>query len=136
MRTLYDLMVHVAQHLSGKKNLTIRLRKPHGTQGTCRKDSSGVLTIDIEPELEEKRFMYVFLHEVAHARFERFKAMELEVSELVEVELTPKREFQEVRADKVAKAWLQYAEQNRDLSFSYQEGCLWSLLNLQPGGST
>jgi len=130
MKTVYDLMSEVACKLSGKP-VRVRFEHNKGCYGLCRADSSGLLIIDLEPELQfyEEKFLRVFLHEISHAKIDNFIPLELEVSNRIEVEKTPVIQFQENRADKQAEKWLQFAEKNRDKTKPYFEGCLWSLYN-------
>jgi len=130
MKTVYDLMCKVACKLTGKP---VRIRFEHnvGCYGLCRADSSGLLTIDLEPELQcyEEKFLRVFLHEVSHARTDNFIPLRFEVSDRIELKKDLVTQFQENRADKQAEQWLQYAEKNREKTEPYFEGCLWSLYN-------
>jgi hypothetical protein len=130
MRTVYDLMVEVAFHLA-KKPVRLRFKHNKGFKGLCRADSSGVPVIDLEPALQdyEQEFLRVFLHEVSHAKNHNFKPMELEVSDKVNQVQDKLYNLREVQADTEAEAWFRFAEKNRDTSFNYFEGCLYSLLD-------
>jgi len=131
VRTVYDLMVQTAFKLAGKP-VRVRFQHNEGLKGVCRKDNSGITVIDIEPELQffsEQEFLRVFLHECSHALNDNFIPMELEVSDRIPVAETIIYNLKETRADKQAKEWLQFAEENRNLQLPYFEGCLWSLIS-------
>ena len=121
MKTVYDLMREVACKLAGKP---VRLRFHHneGAYGICRADSSGITTIDIEPELQfssEHEFLEVFLHEISHAKNHKYIPMELEVSDRIEVKKDKAYNMREAQADSESEAWLKYAEQNRNKEEPY-----------------
>jgi hypothetical protein len=111
----------------------VRFKHNEGFAGLCRADSSGMTTIDIEPELQnyEKKFLEIFLHEVAHAKYDNFQPMSFHVSDRIPVERTPQFNFMELRAELQALVWLQYAENNRNNNLSYLEGCLKTLYELK-----
>ena len=132
MRTIFDLMHEVAKKLAGKP-VQFRFKHKKGFYGLCRLDSSGLTVIDLEPALQfnEVELLEIFLHETAHALLDTFIPLSLEFSDKAIID-TKSSEYHssELRADTQAEAWLQYAEENRDRSFSYLEGCLYSLLEL------
>jgi len=131
LRTVYDLMSKVACKLSGKP-VRVRFKHNEGFKGVCRTDTSGIVTIDLEPELQfinEHEFLRVFLHEISHAKNHKFIAMQLEVSDRIEEVQDKAYNLREAQADTEAETWLQYAEANRDIVQPYFEGCLWSLFN-------
>jgi hypothetical protein len=130
MKTVYELMAEVACKLSGKP-VKLRFQHNEGCYGLCRADSSGLLTIDLEPELQfyEEKFLHVFLHEISHAKFDSFIPLEFEVSDRMPVSNNTGYKLKEIRAEKQASTWLKYAEKNRDIQQPYFEGCLWSLYN-------
>jgi len=131
----YELIAEVVCKLAEK---TVQLRIVHnsGFQGLCRADSSGMVTIDIEPELEnhEKEFLEVLLHETAHAKFDNFVPASFEVTDKIPSEYyaqaSNRESFRERRAETQAKVWLWYAETHRDNNLDYIEGCLLTLLEL------
>ena len=130
MRTVYELMVAVAVHLA-EKPVKLRFQHNKGAYGVCRADETGLTTIDIEPEiqfLEERKFLSVFLHEIAHAKNDYYIPMKLELSDIKPVSNSNNYKRKESRADIQAEKWLSYAEKNRKEEFSYFEGCLWTLL--------
>ena len=132
MRTVYELMVAVAEHLA-EKPVKLRFQHNEGSYGICRTDSKGLTVIDLEPELQflnEAEFLRVFLHEVAHAKLDTFKPMNLEASDRIQVQKTTIYNLKESRAEKQAQQWLNHAEQNRNKNLDYFEGCLFSLLEL------
>jgi len=133
MRTVYDLMSKVACKLA-RKPIKVRFKHNEGFKGVCRTDSSGIITIDLEPELQftnEHEFLRVFLHEISHAKNHKFIPMQLEVSDRIEVFQDKVYNLREAQADNEAENWLKYAEANRDIAQPYFdfEGCLWSLFN-------
>jgi hypothetical protein len=130
VKTVYDLMSEVACHLA-RKPVRVRFEHNKGYSGLCRTDSSGITTIDIEPSLQwfEEEFLRVFLHEVSHAKNHSFIPMELEVSDRIEPVQGSAYKLKEFQADTEAQAWLRFAEQNRDKTEQYFEGCLYSLLH-------
>jgi len=123
-------MVEVAEHLA-RKPVRVRFKHNKGLYGCCRKDSSGLLTIDLEPSLQwnEEKFLRVFLHEVLHAKEHNFIPMELRVSDRIEPVVNIGTQLREAQADNRAETWLRFAEKNRDKSEPYFEGCLLSLLD-------
>ena len=132
MRTVYELMVAVAEHLA-EKPVKLRFQHNKGFKGLCRADISGMLVIDLEPELQFtdiKEFLRVFLHEISHAKNHKFIPMELEVSSNIEVVEDNIYNRREAEADTEAQQWLNHAEQNRNKNLDYFEGCLFSLLEL------
>jgi len=131
MRKHYELIAEVACKLA-KKTVQVRFKHNKGLFGLCRADSSGMVTVDIEPELQnhEKKFLEIFLHEIAHARFDNFQPMSFEISDSIPVQETSQFNFQENRAETQAKVWLWYAETHRDNNLDYLTGCLYSLLEL------
>lgn len=131
MKEYYELIAEVACKLA-KKTVQVRFIHNKGFYGLCRADSSGMVTVDIEPELQnyEKKFLEIFLHEIAHARFDNFQPMSFEISDSIPVQETPQFNFQELRAETQAKVWLWYAETHRDNNLNYLAGCLYSLLEL------
>jgi len=131
LRTVFDLMQKVSSKLAHKP-VRVRFQHNEGFKGLCRTDSSGIVTIDLEPELQfydTKEFLRVFLHEIAHAKNDNFKPIKLEVSDRIPVSRSTAYNQKETRADKQAETWLKYAEENRENNLEYFEGCLWSLLN-------
>ena len=131
MRTVFELMWEVANKLA-KKPVRIRFQHNEGFAGLCRADNLGRVTIDIEPTLQfydNEELLRVLLHEISHAKYDKFIPMKLEVSDRIPVSRTTAYNLKEIRADTQAEAWLKYAEKNRDKNLEYFEGCLWSLLN-------
>lgn len=131
MRTVFELMVEVACKLA-QKPVRLRFQHNEGFKGLCRTDNKGLTTIDIEPEhfsWSERELLRIFLHEVSHAKHDKFIPVELEVSDRIPVSMTSSYNLKETRADKQASTWLKYAEENRDMKQPYFEGCLWSLYN-------
>ena len=133
MRTIYDLMVGVARKLS-KKAVIVRIRKPatKGADGECHADQSGNVIIDVSPDFSDPTMLYIFLHEVAHAKNDRF--LRSNVWELSEQSVsddpgirTAGYDLKEGRAEKVAREWIAYAEKNANPEFDYFEGCLLAL---------
>jgi hypothetical protein len=131
VRTEFELMVEVAEHLA-RKPVRLRFKHNKGYKGLCRADSSGVPVIDLEPSLQwnEEEFLRVFLHEVSHALNHSFIPMELEVSDKVQPVQGAGYILKEFQADTEAEAWLRFAEKNRDREkYYYFVGCLLSLLD-------
>lgn len=124
-------MSFVSWILSGKR-VKLRFKHNKGLYGLCRADTSGKIIIDLEPELQNdsRKLLEIFLHETAHAKFEEFLPMELEVSDKIPVERNSYYEEMETRAERQAEIWLKYAEENRLKNLSYFPGCLVSLLEL------
>lgn len=129
MKTVYDLMSKVAVHLA-KEPVRVRFKHNKGYLGLCRTDSSGTKVIDLEPSLQEfeEEFLKLFLHEVSHAKNHAFVPMELEVSDRIEPVQGAGYKLKEFQADTEAQEWFSFAEKNRDRSYNYFEGCLYSLL--------
>jgi len=130
IRTVFDLMQKVACKLA-QKPVRLRFQHNEGFKGLCRTDNKGIVTIDIEPELQpyEGKLLKVLLHEVSHAKNHKFIPMELEVSDRIEVVRDKVYNLREAQADTEAETWMKYAEQNRDIMQPYFEGCLWALLD-------
>jgi len=128
MRTVYDLMCAVADHLAGKV-VRVRLTKPDGADGLAWCDDLGRPTIDIRPDLPDDLQLYVFLHEISHIRHHNL----IPVSEKVMVTSplpTHKASYQikEDQADRQAKTWLEYGRRYRDHNLPEFEGVLTALL--------
>jgi hypothetical protein len=131
MRTVFELMQATACKLA-RKVVCLRLNHNEGYKGLCRTDSSGRVTIDMEPELQfqnKKEFLRVFLHEISHAKNHKFTPLDFEVSDKMEVVEDKVYNLREEQADTEASTWLKYAEENREIIQPYFEGCLWSLFN-------
>jgi hypothetical protein len=131
MKTVYELMVSVARHLSGK-SVRVRMTKPEGSDGLCWMDEERWLTIDISPYLDDETIAYILMHEISHAKHHNF----IPVTEAVMLATPVDREdachkSRETEADSQALVWLKYAEKHRDRSLDYLEGMLWALLNYQ-----
>ena len=131
MRKHYELIAEVACKLAGKV-VQVRFKHNKGFYGLCRADSSGMVTIDIEPELQlhSEKFLEIFLHEVAHAKFEKFQPLSFEISDSIPVQKNEQFHIQETRAELQAEVWKWYAEEHRDNNLDYVEGCLRKLLEL------
>ena len=133
MRTVYDLMLKVAEKLA-EKQVKLRFQHNENCRGLCRVDSSGIVVIDIEPELQtqnEKQFLRTFLHECAHALNDNFIPMSLEASDRSPVRVNAGYKLRETRADLQAEEWLKYAEEHRNIELDWFEGCLWTFLDTQ-----
>jgi hypothetical protein len=128
MKTVYDLMCAVADHLAGKV-VRVRLTRPDGADGLAWCDDLGRPTIDISSDLSDDLQLYVLLHEISHVRHHNF----IPVTEKVMV-ITPlsthKASYQikEDQADRQAKVWLDYGKRHRDEDLPYFEGVLTALL--------
>lgn len=135
MKQHYELIAEVVCKLA-RKPVQVRIIHNEGFYGVCRADSSGMVTIDIEPELirNEKKFLEILLHETAHARFDNFIPVSFEVSDRIPAEhyiqAGNKKSDREHRAEQQAKVWLWYAELNRNSNLDYFEGCLRALYEL------
>jgi len=127
----YELIAEVACKLA-QKPVQVRFKHNKGFYGLCRADSSGLITIDIEPELKSRsrKFLEIFLHEVAHAKFDSFQPMSFQASDTIPVQQGSQFDFQEFRAELQAEIWKWYAEKNRNSNLEYIPGCLYSLLEL------
>jgi hypothetical protein len=103
MKTVCDLMAEVAIHLSGKAD-RVRVTKPEAFDGLCWRDEAERLTIDVSPDLSDKDMMYVFLHDLSHAKHHSYKP----VTEAVMDSLpgAPSYQSRESQADKQAYTWL------------------------------
>jgi hypothetical protein len=131
MKHLENTLTFIAFKLA-EKPVKLRFKHNSGVYGLCRADSSGLVTIDIEPELQnyEKKFLEIFLHEVAHAKNDKFIPMELELSDSIPLTKDTDFEHRETTAEKQAEEWLQYAETHRKTNLDYLTGCLLTLLEL------
>jgi len=123
------LILRVAHKLAGKP-VRVRFREHEGLYGCCRADNFGILTIDIEPGLAQELFLKVFLHELVHAKYDKFHNISLEKTENSRAKENWFTSLKELRAETIAELWFQRAEQNRDKTKPYLEGCLCSLLEL------
>ena len=131
MKEYYSLIAEVTCKLA-KKPVQVRFKHNKGCTGLCRADSSGLVTIDIEPELQSysKELLEILLHEIAHAKYDNFQPMSFEVSDSIPFEENYYSMFIECRAETQAEAWLWYAETYRDNNLDYFTGCLKTLLEL------
>lgn len=131
MKTAYELIAQVACKLA-RKPVQVRFKHNSGLNGLCRADSSGMVTIDIEPELKSnsEKLLEVLLHETAHAKHDNFIPLSFQVSDTAPLETTWRASFRELRAELQAEVWLLYAEKNRNNNLEYFEGCLLTLLEL------
>jgi len=131
MKTVYDLMLAVARHLTGKE-VRVRMTKPEDSDGLCWTDEERGLTIDISPYLSDETLAYVFIHEMAHAKLHNFRPVaEAVMRATQESEEEDSYIRREVEADSQALAWLRYAGKYRNKSLDYFEGMLWALLRYQ-----
>jgi len=128
METEYDVMVAAARHLA-REPVIVRLTKPEGLDGLCWRDDKGRLRVDVNPYLEDEVMLYVFLHELSHARHDYFYPVAETVMEATPLSKTPIQDFREDRADRQAKAWLDYGMKHRDRSLEDFPGCLLALLD-------
>jgi len=128
MKTVYDLMCEVADHLSGKK-IRVRMVRPSDTDGLAWCDELGRSTIDISPDLSDTGMLYVFLHEIAHIRHHTFRPVTEKVMMRTPLS-THKASYhaREDQADSQAKVWLDYGKRHRDHDLPYFEGVLTALL--------
>ena len=140
MRTVYDLMAAVARKLANK-NVLVRMRKPasKGAAGECHADQLGRLIIDVSPGLDDQAMLYVFLHEVAHAKNDRFawsNVWECPEASLGDhpSEKTESYRKDEDRADTLARRWIDFGKCHADPLLGDFEGPLWVLLNDWKGG--
>jgi len=131
LRHFQNTLTFIACKLA-EKPVKLRLKSNSGVYGLCRADSSGLVTIDIEPELQsnERKFLEIFLHEVAHAKLHSFVPMELELSDRIPLTKDTEFEHRETTAEVQAQEWLQYAETHRNNNLDYFTGCIYSLLEL------
>lgn len=132
MQTEYTLMARVARHLA-RELVIVRLTKPEGQDGLCWRDDRGRLRVDVNPGLSDETMLYVFLHELSHARLDNFRPVTEAVMEATPLSKTPIQSFREDRADKQAKAWLDYGMRHRDRSLEDFPGCLLALLDYKDG---
>lgn len=138
MRSIADLMVKVAEHLTGEENLEVIFRDPpyRLTDGCCYKSASGKPIIELKPYLDEDRTFYVLLHECAHAVLHRQAIRALDVRSRPSGSMEFKRESNpnykrhEDEADALANKWLTFAKKHarREQGMSELEACLWCLL--------
>ena len=127
MRTVYDLMCHVARHLTGKA-VRVRMTKPEGTDGLAWCDELGRLTIDIRPDLPDDLMMYAFLHELGHLRHHNFiPSTEKVVTSATLATHKASYQVKEDQADVQAKTWLQYGKRHRDHDLPEFQGILTAL---------
>lgn len=131
MKKHYELIAEAACKLA-EKPVQVRFKHNSGLNGLCRADSSGMVTVDIEPELQnhEEKFLEIFLHEIAHAKHDNFQPMSFEISDKAPLENNWYASFRELRAEVQALSWLWKANKNRDNNLDYIEGCLKTLLEL------
>jgi hypothetical protein len=128
MKTVFDLMTHVACKLSGK-NVRVRLKVPAtvGCAGECHADESGRVVIDIKPGLDDETMLFVFAHECAHAKLHTFKPSNLHSQmsgTAVPNENDLGNQVREMTADELANWWVKYAKSKAD-NF---EDWLWALV--------
>lgn len=121
------LILKVAYKLAGKP-VRVRFKEHEGLVGCCRADNFGIVTIDIQPGLTQEQFLRVFLHELVHAKFDKFYNISLEKTDTARAKDNWYTSLKELRAEVLAEVWLKRAEQNRDKTKPYFEGCLNSLL--------
>lgn len=125
-RTIYDLMLAVARHLSGHPDLILRMnRSPvDGHLATTYKNSEGVLTIVVPGGVS----LDVFLHEVGHARLHKFipvdetQLISKQASGPIQKVLTKIREDQ---ATDQARRWIDYGRSHQAYD---DEDILWELM--------
>jgi len=131
MKTAYELIAQVVCKLA-RKPVQVRFKHNKGLFGLCRADSSGLVTIDIEPELQNysRNFLEILLHETAHAKYENFLPMSFEASDSIPVQEGLQFDFSEFRAELQGAVWLWYAEKHRENNLDYLTGCLITLLEL------
>jgi len=133
LRTQYDLMNACAEKLANKPVL-IRLKKPatKGNTGECHRSPGGMIIIDIRPGLSNNDLLFVYCHEVAHAKlhnFARSKTYEKQPESLQPDIRTKVYNIHEDQAETQAAEWLRYAKENRDPTLPFLEGALFSLYN-------
>jgi len=128
MRTVYDLMCEVADHLAGKK-VRVRMVRPKSSDGLAWCDDLGRLTIDVRPDLPDDLQMHVFLHELAHIRHHNFTPVTEKYVTSTPLE-THDAVYQarEDDAEDQYKTWLEYGQRYRDYNLPEFEGILTALL--------
>jgi hypothetical protein len=127
LRTLYDLMHAVCEHLSGKK---IRLRMIYPgdhLDGVTWCDELGRLTIDIRPHLSDDRLLAVICK---HHTFIPVRETVMQASPL---DRSHGQSIREDQADDQAMVWMNYALRHRDQALPLLEGSLWQLLTYKDG---
>lgn len=134
LKTLYDLMAATASHLAGKP-VMVRLQKPatKGMDGECHADERGRVVIDIKPDLDNDRFIYVYCHEVSHARLHTFKPSTVNkagAGTLAPLPVTRSYQLHEDQADTQAAAWIAYAKANAKPYYDLEQA-LWALLDYE-----
>lgn len=135
IQTLYDLMAATASHLAGKY-VRVRLQKPatKGMAGECHRDELGRLVIDINPQIHDNdRFIYVLLHEIAHAKHHQFKRSTVNkagAGTLAPLPVTRSYQAHEDQADTQAADWIAYAKKHAKPYFDV-ENALWALLDYE-----
>lgn len=134
MQTLYDLMLKVAQHLTGKRP-ALRYREPiyKGNIACVQVDETGRPVIDISPILNgDERELRIFLHELAHIRLHKFMRSNVEQPpQSVQINEQPvAHASREKQADDLALRWLDYGRKHQPGGVIPEfEGILWALLN-------
>lgn len=117
MKTLYDLMLDVARHLTGRDiELNFTNRKSLGALGCARTDFSGKSVIDLATDAFPTcsgEDCYLFLHELAHISLHKFKHTDTTRPP----EPNPKiNKPLETQADKLARTWERWAIQHAESS--------------------
>jgi hypothetical protein len=122
-----SLLNNVARHLSGRPAVAVRLQEPvwNGSSGACYKTERDGAIIDINPGASD--FLYVFLHEVAHLRYDFSQMTQSDYwkSEAgsIKIEAGYRKELnslpRESKADRQAEIWKRYAVEN---AWKYHSG--------------
>ena len=141
MHTIADLMVAVAEKLTGERGLKVIFRDPAYAKadGCFYKSSSGEPIIELKPYLRDERALFVLLHECAHVILHPSEIDIRDVSSkpsgsmvIGEHDVIPKSENE---ADRLANKWIAYAKKHarREPGMREIEALLWALLDLQGG---
>lgn len=140
-KTLIKLIEFVGARLAGKP-LTVRMQQPatKGCEGEIHRSLDDRLIIDISPNpKDDERFLYVVLHEIAHAKHHNFVRSNefqqlpgtIENKQLNRIELR-----HEDQADAQAIEWIAWGKKHANktlLRVALFEAVLIALINY-PGG--
>ena len=133
MQTLHDLLQSCASHLTGR-DVILDWRPVTGGYGQTWCDQSGVLRIDIRPDLDDDRLLKTFLHECGHGLLHKFTRRSEDEIYSTDADDPPDQRarqisrIREYQADSLSLRWMKYGLDHRDQTLPLVEGVLWSLL--------
>jgi hypothetical protein len=139
MQTIYDLFVAVGEKLAGRK-IALRFQAPSRKNAAAQmtKMDNGQALIDVCPDYDDEKQLFLFLHECAHARLHWLKMGTLTPGlalsrpaysqDVMPIKNRPDYQQEEEEANAQAKGWMKIARRHaEEFTGPELESRLWAL---------